>query len=206
MSLRDFHADRIEQHEDGSMTLTLRKPLAAKDGAIGYLTLRRPDLDDLLGQERQPGDDMDKAGWLISRTTLVPVEAFEEIDAEDGMVLSELLGDFLGQLPEDGAAMRVKLTERHADRITKTADGASLRLLKALATKDGTIAEIEVRRPSWKEMKAQKARTLAASAKLIATLSGIGPLSLGKIDGLDALILGEIISDFLGSSRRIGGA
>jgi len=205
MSYADTHADRILRHDDGTVTLTLRKPLASKDGEIGFLTLRRPDLDDLVGQERQPGDGMDQAGWLIARLTGVAVAVFEPIDAQDGMMLSELVGEFLDFQLEATDRRVGQLAGRHADRITSTDDSGTLLLFKPLSTKDGEIAEITVRRPSWKEMKSNKTSTLAGSAKLIATLSGVGPLSLGKIDGLDALILGDIVSGFLGSSQPTGG-
>jgi len=208
MSLIERYADRLTTAEDGSVSFTLRKPLVTKDGDLAYLALTRPLFDDVLMQSRQPGDDMDKVGWLIARLSGVAVAAFDEIDAEDSLVLAEVVGGFFDRLPDGGERYPGDLVVRHADRIIPTDDGATLTLRKPLATKDGEAAEITLRRPSFKEMKTHRSAgsaNLAASAKLIATLSGIGPLTLGKIDALDGLILGEIVSGFLGNSQSSGG-
>jgi Phage tail assembly chaperone proteins, E, or 41 or 14 len=208
MSLADIHSDRIEQHDDGSVTLTLLAALKSKDGDIAFLTIKRPPFEDVLAQTRQPGDDMDKVGWLIARLSGVAVADFDTIDAEDAMVLAEVVGGFFDRLPGGGERYDGDLPVRHADRIVKTATGAMLTLMAPLTTKDGEITEITLRRPTFKEMKTHRGAgrsDLAASAKLIATLSGIGPLTLGKIDALDGLVLGEIVSGFLGNSRTTGG-
>jgi len=205
--LTDLHAGRLDQADDGMVTFALRSPLTTKDGEIAFLTLRRPSFDDVLVQSRQPGDDMDKVGWLIARLSGVAAGDFDAIDAEDALVLSEVVGGFFDRLPGGGGRYEGDLPERHADRIVRTGDGATLTLRQPLTTKDGETASITLRRPTFREMKTHRAAgttNLAASAKLIATLSGIGPLTLGQIDALDGLILGEIVSGFLGNSPRTG--
>lgn len=205
MSLTERYADRLETADDGSVTLTLRAALQAA-GGIAFLTLRRPVVDDLLAKDRQPGDDLDRVGWLIAKLSGVAVGDFDGVDAEDALVLAEVIGGFLDRLPGDTAREEGDLVARHADRIVTSDAGATLTLRAPLATKDGEVTEIALRRPSFKEFKAQKGTgSLASVVKLIATLSGIGPLTLGTIDGLDGLILGEIVLGFLGNSRSAGG-
>ncbi len=208
MSLTERYADRIETADDGSVTLTLRQALRSPDGDVAFLGLQRPLLDDLLAKDRQPGDDLDRVGWLMAKLSGVSVGAFDGIDAEDALVLAEVVGGFLDRLEDADGVPRQPgdLVRRHADRIVTTESGATLTLRSALATRDGEAAEITLRRPTFREFKAQKGPgTLASAVKMIATLSGIGPLTLGRIDGLDGLILGEIVSGFLGNSPTSGG-
>lgn len=206
MKLTERYADRLERAEDGSVTLTLRKPLKTTGGDIAFLALRRPTYDDLITQTKQAGDDMDKVGWMLARLSGVAANDFGTIDAGDGMILAEVVGEFLDRDPEDKSRSPGDLPERHAERIAWTDEGAMLALRSPLATKDGVVNEITLRRPTWNEAKANKAPGLAAVAKMVATLSGVGPLTIGQIDGLDGLILGEIVGGFLESFPTTGGA
>ncbi len=206
MSLTERYADRLENAEDGSVSFSLRRALKAQDGEVAFLALRRPRFEDMLAQSKQPGDDMDRVGWLIAKLSGVAPSAFEGIDAEDGLVLAEVIGGFLDRLPdEEEERQDGDLPARHADRIVQDDDGAALTLRRPLATKDGEVTQITLRRPTWKEVKARGKANLTSSAKLIATLSGIGLLTLGRIDALDGLILAELVSGFLGNSRPSGG-
>ena len=71
--------------------------------------------------------------------------------------------------------------------------------ISALQDEDDTIV---VRRPTLKEVRTNQGKTLAASVKLLAILTGVGPNALGKVDALDGMILSALISDFLGKSRQ----
>ncbi len=198
--------DRLETAEDGSVTLTLRRPLTTKDGEIGFLSLRRPTLDDLVGQSRQKGGNLDRAAWLVCRLSGVAEKDFDDIDAGDAVILATAIGRFLDRQPGEEDRHPGDLPDRHGDRISFTDDGAILTLRGPLATKDGEVEQITVRRPTFKEMKGQGEKPdLQSSAKLISILSGIGPLHLGRIDALDGLILGDIVNGFLGNARPDGG-
>jgi len=208
MLLNERYADRIAWGEDGSATLTLRKPIRAPDGEVGFLPLRRPTFGDIIAQSRQPGDDLDKIGWLLSRVSGVTAQAIDGIDAEDSMILAELIGSYFDRLPDPGR-YRGDLLDRHAARITRTDDGATLVLRAPLTTHEGEATSLTLRRPTFKEMRTHRGAgdgNLATSAKLIALLSGVGPLTLDKIDALDGLLLGELVSGFLGNARATGAA
>ena len=198
--------DRLETAEDGSVTLPLRRPLATKDGDVGFLTLRRPTLDELVGQDRQKGGPLHRAAWLMCRISGVAEKDFDDIDAGDAMILASVIGGFLDRLPGEDDRQPGDLPDRHSGRITVTDDGATLDLRGPLATKDGEVTRITLRRPTFKEMKGMGDKPdLQASAKLISILSGVGPLHLGRIDALDGLILGDIVNGFLGNARPGGG-
>jgi hypothetical protein len=198
MNLTERHADRIEYAEDGSASFTLRKPLVTKDGEVAFLALRRPDLDDILTQDKLGGDHHDQAGWLVSRLSGAKAADVEAVDGEDVMTLVAIVSGFFDRLADGRKLYPESLMEHYAERIVRTDDDATLTLFRPLATKDGEKTEITLRRPTFKETKINKAGNLSGAAKLIATLSGIGPLTLGKIDALDGLILGEIVDSFLG--------
>lgn len=69
-----------------------------------------------------------------------------------------------------------------------------------------TIAEVTLRRPKGKQMRAMDnakgamGRTLA----LIAVCGGLLPMEADELDGEDILALGERIADFLGQSLPTG--
>ncbi len=200
--LRDRYDDRIEPHDDGSVTVTLRRPLLG----AAFLTISRPAWDDVLVQSKVSGDELDKAGWLIARMAGVEVKAFDDVDGGDALLLAEIMGGMFDRLPDpDRPRHEGDLLVRHAERIHADEDGSTLTLLRAIDTKDGETDSITVRRPSYREVKAHRNAgmgDLAAAGKLLAVLSGIGPLQLGKVDALDAFILVEMVQDFLGQSPR----
>lgn len=208
MLLIERYAERIERSEDGTVTLALRKPAKTAEGEVGFLTLRRPTLDDIVAQRKQPGDEFDQVAWLIARIGGVTVQALDGIDGEDSLVLSELVAGYLDRLPGSDRYVG-DLPDRYAARITWHDDGATFVLRTPLATHEGEVAAVTLRRPTFKEMRTNRdasAGNVAASAKLLSILSGIGPLTLGKIDALDGMILSAVLSRFLGNFPETGAA
>ena len=199
MALIDKYADRLEWQEDGPVSLTLRKPLKVGDGEVKVLTLQRLKLEDLLANDDAGGDDLTKTAMLISRVAGVKMTELDEADAGDSMVLAEVIAKML-EYGEDGT-----LLERHADRLTITEYDAQLKLLSPVASLSAlqdTENEIVMRRPSLKEVRTNQGKTLKASVKLLAILTGIGPAKLGKLDAIDGLILSALVRDFLGDAPR----
>jgi hypothetical protein len=196
MSLLDTHADRLDWREDGTVVFTLRKPLRTATGEIATLTVARPKLEDLLANEKATGDDFTKTAMIIARLTGVKLAELDEADAGDNMVLAEVMAKML-EYGEDG-----NLLDRHDARLTITEHDASLQLLGPLKTANGEEDAIVVRRPSLKEVRTNQGKTMAASVKLLAVLTGLGPNALGKLDAVDGMILSALINDFLGKSRQ----
>ena len=179
--------------------MTLRKPLKVGDGEVKVLTLQRLKLEDLLANDDAGGDDLTKTAMLISRVAGVKMTELDEADAGDSMVLAEVIAKML-EYGEDGT-----LLERHADRLTITEYDAQLKLLSPVASLSAlqdTENEIVMRRPSLKEVRTNQGKTLKASVKLLAILTGIGPAKLGKLDAIDGLILSALVRDFLGDAPR----
>lgn len=196
MSLIDAAGDRLVRHEDGTVTLTLRKPIATKTGEEASLTARRPILDDLLAHEKASGDDLTKTVLVVARLTGVSINDLDGIYADDSMLLADVMSEML-EYGESGS-----LLDRHQDRLTITDYDASLHLLKPITTLEGEADEIVMRRPTLKEVRSNQGKTLAASVKFLALLTGLGPNVLGKLDALDSMVLTALVADFLGKSRN----
>jgi hypothetical protein len=196
MNLIDTYADRLDWREDGTVVFTLRIPLKTAAGEIASITVQRPTLGDLLANEKATGDDLTKVAMTIVRLTGVKMAELDEADAGDPMILAEVIVKMM-EHGEDG-----NILDRHDDRLTITEYDTSLRLLTPLATPHGEVDEIVVRRPSWKETKTNQGKTLAATMRLLAVLTGLGPNALGKVDAVDGLILSALVGDFLGNSRQ----
>jgi hypothetical protein len=196
MSLLDTHADRLDWQEDGTAIFTLLKPLKTSSGEVSTLIAKRPLLEDLLANEKASGDDMLKMAMVVARLTGLKLAEIDEIPGGDSMVLAEVMTRML-EYGEKGS-----LLDRHADRLTITDFDASLKLLRPINTPQGESDEIVVRHPTLKETRTNQGSTLSAAVKLLAILTGIGPLMLGKLDALDGMILSELVSDFLGKPRQ----
>jgi hypothetical protein len=198
MSLVDTYADRIDWQDDGSAIFTLRRPLKTSAGGdVETLTVRRPLLEDMLAREKAAGDDFSKIVIVLTRVTGVSKMAeFDKIDGEDCMVLAEIMSQML-EYGEPGTVL-----DRHEERLTMTDHDASLLLRLPIKTLQGEADEIVVRRPTLGEVRTNQGPTLAASVKLLAILTGLGPNVLGKVDAVDGMIMSDLVKSFLGKSRQ----
>lgn len=64
---------------------------------IAFVDVRRIKMKDIRAMEKETGTDADKVAVLISRLTGIIPPIVDELDQEDVIGISELLGDF--QLP-----------------------------------------------------------------------------------------------------------
>ncbi len=100
------------------------------------------------------------------------------------------------------------LEEQYPDRFKLNEDGSATWTLTApLATADGQITTITMRRPKAKEIKTIKGKSDADKTMwMVAQLSGIAPPYLDELDGEDFTVLGRIFARFLGVSPTTGDA
>lgn len=197
MSLLDENADRVDWQEDGTAIVTLVKP--SPDAAIpDKVTVQRPLFQLLVDNEKVKGDDMLRSTMVVSALTGLSVAETGRLLAGDTFIIAEIFARMMEYAENETNS----LLDRHADRITQTSFDAALTLRRPLTTVNGEVDEIVLRHPTLEEVRKNQGATMAASVKLMAILTGLGPNVLGKLDGVDGMILAELVNDFLGKPRR----
>lgn len=92
----------IQNHEDGSVTVTLKYPAKADGLVVKEVTFRRPKNKDYMLLDKQRGSEREKNNWLMVHLAepvgSVTPGVIEELDVYDLAIINQAFADFL---PED---------------------------------------------------------------------------------------------------------
>ena len=90
-------------------TITLKYPLTLADGVLSSLSLRRPDLGDLLDCPVKDGSDIKGEAVLLARLCGMNMEDFRKLDLEDYLQVQKSYLRFrIGNDLEEGSDASVR--------------------------------------------------------------------------------------------------
>jgi hypothetical protein len=79
--------DWVKVNDDGTVTVTLVKPIDVNGAKVGYLVMREPTVDDHIVANGQKGDDLTKEAALFANLCTVPPADVRRLPMRDFMRL-----------------------------------------------------------------------------------------------------------------------
>ena len=85
-------------------TIKLKNPIKVDGAEVAELNMRRPKVRDLERMDKAAGGQMAQAIALVGDLTELTPDQVREIDGEDFIAISKMLGDFLEGAPATSGA------------------------------------------------------------------------------------------------------
>ena len=175
----------MKENNTPSKAITLKYPFPASTGeALTALTMRRPQVIDMLASNESAADDGDRAINLLANLCMVPAETFNELDAADFVQVNEAFEELSDFSP-----------------IEDYQPGTAIAIDFPITIAGGTqVTALTLRRPKVLDIQSAN-RSGGSDAKkecvLFAALTGVSEAAIQSLDWADYRKLKQIYGDFL---------
>lgn len=85
----------LKENADGSLTITLSKPLEVNGAQLQELTMREPTVDDQVASNEVRGSDVVKETTLFANLCEIPPNDLRRLKLRDYMRLQAAFGNFI---------------------------------------------------------------------------------------------------------------